>query len=62
MAHKACLTLVGAALAVGLGAGLASAQEVVLRLHQFLPPQSAVPAHILDPWADAIETASGGRI
>jgi len=62
MAHRIFLTVAGAALALGLGAGLAPAQEVTLRLHQFLPPQSAVPAHILDPWADAIEAASGGRI
>ncbi|MFZ1679905.1 MAG: TRAP transporter substrate-binding protein [Rhizobiaceae bacterium] len=52
--------------AVAIGAALsalaAHAQEVTLKLHQFLPAQSAVPAHILDPWADAIETDSGGRI
>jgi len=43
-------------------AGSAIAQEVTLRLHQFLPPQSTVPADILDPWADKIEAASEGRI
>ena len=42
--------------------GAALAQEVTLRLHQFLPPQANVPAHILDPWADRVEAASGGRI
>lgn len=42
--------------------GFAQAQEVTLRLHQFLPAQSFVPANILDPWADRIEAASGGRI
>ncbi|MBW6506217.1 MAG: TRAP transporter substrate-binding protein [Rhodobacteraceae bacterium] len=43
-------------------AGPAPAQQVTLRLHQFLPAQSFVPANILDPWADRIEAESGGRI
>lgn len=38
------------------------AQEVTLRLHQFLPAQANVPKHVLDPWADKIEQDSGGRI
>lgn len=40
----------------------ASAQEVTLRLHQFLPQDSFVPAQILTPWAEAVEAASDGRI
>ncbi|MDP3862372.1 MAG: C4-dicarboxylate ABC transporter, partial [Phaeovulum sp.] len=48
-------------LATGL-ASAATAQEVTLRLHQFLPAQSFVPSGILDPWAGRIEAASGGRI
>ncbi|MCK7613006.1 TRAP transporter substrate-binding protein [Roseibium sediminicola] len=46
-------------------AGTASssfAQEVTLRMHQFLPAQANVPKNILDPWADKIEAESGGRI
>ncbi len=51
------------ALVLGLSlAAPAGAQEVTLRLHQFLPEQSFVPAHILTPWADAIEAGSNGRI
>lgn len=42
--------------------GLASAQDVTLRLHQFLPPPATVPKHILKPWAQRIEEASGGKI
>ncbi len=42
--------------------GAAGAQEVTLRLHQFLPAQSMIPANVLDPWADAVEAQSGGRI
>ncbi|TKT80955.1 TRAP transporter substrate-binding protein [Aquamicrobium sp. LC103] len=38
------------------------AQEVTLRLHQFLPAQANVPKHVLDPWADKVEKDSGGRI
>lgn len=40
----------------------ALAQEVTLRMHQFLPPQATVPAQILIPWADAVAKASNGRI
>ncbi|MEO1016794.1 MAG: TRAP transporter substrate-binding protein [Pseudomonadota bacterium] len=40
----------------------ASAQEVTLRLHHFLPPQSAVPANFIEPWARQIEAESDGRI
>ena len=55
-------------LKAGLMAGLmasgfaASAQEITLRMHQFLPPQATVPAQILIPWAEAVNEASGGRI
>ncbi len=55
-------------MALGLAAGLAAsagsalAQEVTLRLHQFLPAQANVPKHILDVWADRVEEDSGGRI
>jgi len=41
---------------------LAIAQEVTLKLHQFLPAQANVPSLILDVWADNVETASDGRI
>lgn len=43
-------------------AHIASAQEVTLRLHQFLPPVATVPAKILKPWGEAVKAASGGRI
>ncbi len=44
------------------GSTSALAQEVTLRLHQFLPAQANVPKHALDPWADKVEADSGGRI
>lgn len=45
-----------------MGATSALAQEVTLRLHQFLPPQANVPHLVLDVWADQIEAESNGRI
>jgi TRAP-type C4-dicarboxylate transport system substrate-binding protein len=56
-------THLAAASLVALGmASAAHAQEVTLRLHQFLPPVATVPAHILKPWAERITAASDGRI
>lgn len=40
----------------------AIAQDVTLKLHQFLPAQANVPAKVLDVWADKVEAASDGRI
>lgn len=51
-----------AAPALGLSARRAQAQEITLRLHQFLPAQANVPKHILIPWAEKIGVESGGRI
>lgn len=51
-----------AALAFGFAVAPAMAQEVTLRLHQFLPPQANVPKLVLDVWADNVEQDSGGRI
>jgi TRAP-type C4-dicarboxylate transport system substrate-binding protein len=52
-----------------LGAALASiaalpvaAQEVTLRFQHFVSPKSANPTYFMQPWADAIEEQSGGRI
>ena len=53
--------LLGAATSLAL-AGASYAQDVTLRLHQFLPPPAPVPKLILKPWAENVEAASGGRI
>jgi len=50
-----------AALSV-LAAVPAQAQTVTLRLHQFLPPQAAIPTKAIIPWAKKVEAESGGRI
>lgn len=52
-----------AAALVGFGIVFAaSAQQVTLRLHQFLPPQGNVPKLFLKPWGEKVEKESGGRI
>ncbi|MDO5630407.1 MAG: TRAP transporter substrate-binding protein [Paracoccus sp. (in: a-proteobacteria)] len=51
-----------AAVVMMLAPLVATAQEITLRLHYFLPENSFVPAQILTPWADRIEAESGGRI
>jgi len=51
----------GVALAAMTTSG-AFAQEVTLKLHQFLPAQANVPRLVLDVWADKVEADSAGRI
>ena len=41
--------LAGTAMAVATG-GAAMAQEVTLKIHQFLPIQANVPKLIIEPW------------
>ncbi|MCA0203457.1 TRAP transporter substrate-binding protein [Pararhodobacter sp.] len=60
--RRTILGLMGAAAAVALTAGAASAQEFTLRMHQFLPAQANVPRDVLDVWADNVERDSNGRI
>ena len=51
-----------AALSFGASATMSLAQDVTLRLHQFLPPQANVPKNIIIPWIEKIQEASDGRI
>jgi len=62
LTRTALLRLVVACSVGALVAGAVAAQEVTLRLHQFLPSQAKVPKNILDVWADKVEADSGGRI
>lgn len=55
-------SLIGAATLTFVLGGAALAEEFTLRLHQFLPPQSTIPADGITPWAKRIEEASEGRI
>lgn len=47
---------------LGLSATTLTAQEVTLRFQHFVSPASANPTYFMQPWADAIEEQSGGRI
>ncbi|MDX8346554.1 TRAP transporter substrate-binding protein [Cognatiyoonia sp. IB215446] len=47
---------------LGLPATTLSAQEVTLRFQHFVSPASANPTYFMQPWADAIEEQSEGRI
>ena len=62
MLRRSFMAAAGAALALSLGAAPAKAQDVTLRLHQFLPPPATVPKHILKPWASRVEEATGGKL
>lgn len=56
----------GIAGTVALGALIAplsaQAQEVTLRVHQFLGPTGTVPADFIIPWAEKVTQESGGRM
>ncbi|MDK3071677.1 TRAP transporter substrate-binding protein [Sedimentitalea sp. JM2-8] len=64
--RRSLLGFIGGAAVAALAAGFATtsalAQEVTLKLHQFLPAQANVPKLVLDVWADNVEEDSGGRI
>ena len=62
MTSKFFKGLLGGVAATAIMASGAMAQEVTLKLHQFLPAQANVPKLVLDVWADKIEAASEGRI
>ena len=62
MKKTAMKALLGAVAAIAVSASAAAAQEVTLRMHQFLPGAANVPSLILDRWADAVEADSNGRI
>ena len=59
---KRSLLKVGLMVGMMVSGNAASAQEITLRMHQFLPPQATVPAQILIPWAEAVTEQSNGRI
>lgn len=51
-----------AASTLALSTAPAAAQDVTLKLHQFLPPPAPVPAQILKPWGKRVEEATGGKL
>jgi len=62
MTKRTILGLAAGVAMTALAASGAFAQEVTLKLHQFLPAQANVPKLVLDVWADNVEKDSGGRI
>lgn len=59
---KSVLRPLAVAVMATMASSSALAQDVTLKLHQFLPAQANVPAKVLDVWADKVEAASEGRI
>lgn len=60
--RRTFLGIIGGITLAMAGGSAAFAQDVTLRLHQFLPAQAVVPKQVLDVWADNVERDSGGRI
>lgn len=57
-----CLMLAAGAFAAMFSTTLATAETVELRLHTFVPPVSNPVKSFLQPWADKVGNASGGRL
>lgn len=61
--RRSILSFLGAtALATTMAFSAAAEDVVTLRMHQFLPEQANVPAHVLLKWAADVEAASNGSI
>lgn len=58
---KSTSLILGAIAALALST-TSFAQEVTLRIHQMLPAQATIPAQAIEPWANMVSEASGGRI
>ncbi len=61
MKHPAKL-LAALATTFALGSGPAMAQDVVLRIHHFLPSQATIQKLVFEPWCAKLGQESGGRI
>lgn len=60
--RRGLLSGIGISLGLALMASASAAQDVTLKLAQFLPAQAPVPAGVLVPWMEKVEKESGGRI
>ncbi|SFP49329.1 TRAP transporter substrate-binding protein [Tranquillimonas alkanivorans] len=61
MVSKMITVLSGSAAVLAL-TGAAQAQEYTFKLHHFLGAQSPAQTQMLEPWAEAVEENSGGRV
>ena len=59
---KATHTAVGLAAVFALAAAAASAQDVTLKIHHFLPPKGTIQAQVFEPWCEKLGKESNGRI
>lgn len=59
--NKLALILGTSATTIALATS-ALAQDVTLRVHQFLPLQAGIPANAIQPWIEKVEADSDGRI
>lgn len=50
------------AVALAVGTNAASAQEVLLKFHHFLPPGSNAQQNLITPWCDKINKESNGKL
>ncbi len=57
-----CGALIAAIVALCLSASVGHAQQVTLRIHQFLPAAAPIPSKFIVPWARKVEDESKGRI
>jgi TRAP-type C4-dicarboxylate transport system substrate-binding protein len=48
--------------ALAFAAAAASAQEVVLKIHHFLPPGATIQRLVFEPWCEKIGKESGGKL
>ena len=62
MTNSLKTTLTAILAATGLTAPVLAEPEVTLRFQHFVSPLSANPTYFMEPWAQAIEEQSGGRI
>lgn len=54
--------MLAAAAALALAGTSSQAQEVVLKIHHFLPSQATIQAQVFNPWCEKIGKESGGRL
>lgn len=54
--------MLAAAAALALAGTSSQAQEVVLKIHHFLPSQATIQAQVFNPWCEKIGKESGGKI
>ena len=59
---KTVMGILGGVAFAAMMTSAAFAQEVTLKMHQFLPAKANVPVQVLDVWADKVEKESAGRI